>query len=360
MTTQPRPDLPASRNVRPELTLVEVLNTLLRHWRIVIGLPLVAALGTLAFSFTMRPTYTATATFVPENRNQNRLTGAAAGLIGGLGINFGAQATESPRFYADVVRSRELLERVVTSRYADPRARAGATDSVPLLQLLAADGRNPEDSLARGVEKLNDLITIRVDDQTSIVRVSVISPYPTLAADVANRIVEFVNDFNTKKRQSQARESRKFTENRVAAADSELQRSEGAVKTFYERNRGWQQSPELTFEEARLRRQVEMGQQVYASLKREYETARIDEVNDTPVITVIDRAIPPQERSGPRRKLLIILVTALALTLAALWAFGAEYAARARRDTQADYEELRSLLQRVRRDLRGMFTRARA
>jgi uncharacterized protein involved in exopolysaccharide biosynthesis len=226
--------------------------------------------------------------------------------------------------------------------------------------MLGTEGRDHADSLAQGVEKLNELISIRVDDQTSIVRVSVESPYPPLAADVANRIVEYVNDFNTRKRQSQARESRKFTEERVAAADSELRRAELAVKTFYERNRGWQQSPELTFEEARLRRQIEMGQQVYGSLKREYETARIDEVNDTPVITVIDRAIPPQERSGPKRKLLVVLATALAATIAGLWAFGAEYANRARRDSQGDYEELRSLLQRVRRDLRRIFTRARA
>jgi len=343
-----------------ELTLVEVLNTLLRHWRVIIGLPLLAAVVTGAITFTLRPTYTATVTFVPERGSQKGLTGAAAGLIGGLGINFGSQPTESPRFYADVVRSRELLERVLTSRYPDPRTSAGPTDSVALLPMLGTEGRNQLDSLAQGVETLNDLITIRLDDQTSIIRLTVQSRYPALAADVANRIVEYVNDFNTRKRQSQARESRKFTEQRVAAADSELRRAEERVKTFYDRNRGWQQSPELTFEEARLRRQVDMGQQVYGSLKREYETARIDEVNDTPVITVIDRAIPPQERSGPRRKLFVMLATALAAAIAVLWAFGAEYMERARRDTRENYEELRTLLERVRRDLRRVFTRARA
>src|SRR4051812_1012053 len=182
-----------------ELTLVDVLNTLLRHWRLVIGLPLLAAVIAAGISLTLRPTYTAMATFVPENRNQNRLPAAAAGLLGGLGMNFGNQPTESLRFYADVVRSRELLERVLIARYADPRARAGVADSVTLLQMLGTGGRDRLDSLARAVEKLADLITIRVDDQTSIVRISVQSQYPPLAADVANRIVEYVNDFNTKK-----------------------------------------------------------------------------------------------------------------------------------------------------------------
>jgi uncharacterized protein involved in exopolysaccharide biosynthesis len=358
---QTRPLAPSDgRNLRPQLTLVEVLNTLLRRWRVVVGLPLLAAIGAAGASFLLRPIYTATATFVPESRNQNRLPGAAAGLVGGLGISLGVEPTQSPKFYADVVRSRELLERILTSRYADPRTGDGVADSASLLQILGTDGRSQPESLARGVEKLNDVIVVRVDDQTSIVRVSVAGRYPALAADVANRIVEYVNDFNTKKRQSQARERRKFTEARVVAADSELRHTEGAVKTFYERNRGWQQSPELTFEEGRLRRQVEIGQQVYGTLKREYETARIEEVNDTPLITVIDRAVTPQERSGPKRKLLVVLATALAVVIAVLWAFLAEYVDRARRDPEDDYRELRSLLERVRRDLRRVFTRTPA
>jgi uncharacterized protein involved in exopolysaccharide biosynthesis len=338
---------------------VEVFNTLLRHWRMVLGLPLLVAIVAAGITFLLPPSYTATASFVPESRNQSRLPAGAAGLIGGLGLSLSQEPTQSPRFYADIVRSRELLERILTSRYADPRSRRGATtDSTTLLQLLGTEGRNAADSLAQGVKKLDEHISLRVDDQTSIVRVSVEDRYPSLAAGVANRIVEYVNEFNMKKRQSQAGETRKFTEARIAAADSELRRAESAVKTFYDRNRGWQQSPELMFEEARLRRDVDNRQQVYSTLNREYETARIEEVNNTPLITVIDRAVPPQERSGPQRKLLVVIATALALMVGVLWAFGAEYADRAKRDPQEEYQELRSLLQRMRRDLRRMFTRA--
>src|SRR2546430_5980201 len=46
---------------------------------------------------------------------------------------------------------------------------------------------------------------------------------------------------------------------------SELRRAEEAVKTFYERNRGWQQAPELVFEEARLRRQVTLRSEEHTS-----------------------------------------------------------------------------------------------
>src|SRR4029077_21041553 len=144
-------------------------------------------------------------------------------------------------------------------RYADPRAGAGATDSTTLLDLLRIKGRTRTDSLAHGVEKLNDLIYVRVSDETNIDRLGVDAVDRALAAAVGHRLVEYVNDFNTRKRQTTARARRRFTEQRVAAADSELRRSEEAVKMFYERNRGWQQAPDMMLEEARLRRRVTIG-----------------------------------------------------------------------------------------------------
>jgi len=330
------------------ISLLGALNALLRRWRLVVGLPILTAVVTALLSFAVRPTYTATATFVPEARNQSRLPSGVAGLAGQLGLPIGLEPSQSPRFYADVVRSRALLERVLLSNYPDPRGREGATDSTMLLRILETKGRTRADTLARGVKELNRLVSVRVDDQTNIVRVSVDAHYPVLAAAVANRLVAYLN---TQHRQSQARERRKFTEQRVAAADSELRRAEDAVKTFYERNRGWQQAPELVFEEARLRRQVDIGKEVYLTVKREYETARIEEVNDTPVITVIDPAVPPQEPSKPKRTLMALLAMVLGGTVAAFWAFWAEHLDRVGRDEDTEYREFRNLLHGVRRQV---------
>ena len=303
---------------------------LLRRWRIVLGIPLLIGAVTILISFVVAPTYTATTTFVPEVRNQSRVPSALAGLAGQLGVAIGVEPSQSPRFYADVLRSRELLERVLLSRYQNARAGPNAVDSTTLLQILGVKGDSPGDSLDRGVELLNKRLAVRVDVQTNIVRLNIEARYPTLAAAVANRLVEYLNEFNTQKRQSQARERRRFSEQRVAAADSELRRAEEAVKTFYERNRGWQQAPAMVFEEGRLRRQVNVGQEVYLTLKREYETARIEEVNDTPVITVIDKAVAPHQRSQPNRTLWLAVALLVGGMVSVSWAVAAEHYQRSR------------------------------
>jgi len=272
-----------------------------------------------------------------------------------MGMSIGVEPSQSARFYGDLVRSREILERTLLSRYADPKGALG--DSTTLLRILRVSGANPDDSLAQGVKQLDEMITARVDAQTNVVRIAVGTRYPALSADIANRLVMLINEFNMKKRQSQAGQRRRFSEERVAAADSELRSAEGAIKTFYERNRDWQQSPDLTFTEGRLRRQVSIAQEVYLSLKREYETARIEEVNDTPVITVIDRAVVPQERSQPRPFVWMAAALIVGGLLSLSWALAATYVDRARGSAETEYRELSRLLRDARQRVGGGFRR---
>jgi uncharacterized protein involved in exopolysaccharide biosynthesis len=320
--------------VTDEHSLLELARTWTKHRRATVGLPLLVALLTGIVSLVVRPTYTATTTFVPEASPQGgRLPAGLAGLATQFGISLGGEASKSPKFYAEVVRSRELMERVLLSNYADPRLPQNApADSTTLLRILGVKGRDSADSLYRGVKKLNDLLAVSVNTATGIVSVSVDAHYPGLAATVANRFVEYLNAFNAQYRQSQAREQRKFVEQRLADGERELRTAEEALRTFYERNRSWQQSPQLMFEEGRLKRQVEIRQELYLSLKREYETARIQEVNDTPVITVIDAATAPVNKSKPKRALLVVIAFVLGAMMGTFWAAGVEYLEAARRE----------------------------
>jgi len=316
-----------------EYRLVDLVRMLARHRRATVAFPLLVALLTAIVSFLVPPTYTATTTFVPEASPQGRLPSGLAGLATQLGVSLGSEASKSPKFYADVVRSRELMEHVLLSQYADPRQkRETVGDSATLLHILGVKGRDLADSLYRGVKKLNNLISIAVNAQTNIVSLSVDTHYPTLAAAVANRFVANLNAFNAQSRQSQAREQRKFVEQRLADGERELRGAEEDLRTFYERNRSWQQSPQLAFEEGRLRRQVEIRQELYLTLNREYEAARMQEVNDTPVITVIDAAAPPAKRSSPKRTLLVVIGLVLGGMAGAFWTAGVEYLEVVRRE----------------------------
>ena len=109
-----------------------------------------------------------------------------------------------------------------------------------------------------------------------------------------------VNQFNLETRKSQATAERQFVEVQAAAAEQDLRATEDRLQSFLQRNRDISGSPELAFERDRLQRDVGLRQQVYTSLVQSREEAKIREVRDLPVITVIENPSLPTV-GEPRR-----------------------------------------------------------
>jgi uncharacterized protein involved in exopolysaccharide biosynthesis len=83
------------------------------------------------------------------------------------------------------------------------------------------------------------------------------------------------------------------------------------MQAFLQANRRYEDSPELTFQRERLQREISRQQQVYTGLVQSFEQARIAEVRDTPVITVLQAPFFPP---GPDdRSLLLALALGLVL-----------------------------------------------
>jgi uncharacterized protein involved in exopolysaccharide biosynthesis len=318
--------------------LVAVFNALLRRWRAMIVIPAVVVLAAVVIALTLSPTFRATAIFAPEEDGESRLPAGLAGMAGQLGVTLGG-GSRSADFYAEVAKSRDILRPLLLTRLPDYRTESVTGDSATLLAQLevAADSAG---QVERGIEALGRMMALDVDQPTNLVRVTVTSRYPGLAADVANGVVQLVDEFNTTSRQSQARRRREFVEARVAEAALELRAAEAQLDDFHLRNRAWQQSPLLGTQEARIRRRVELQQETFLTLSRNLEQARIAEVNDAPVISVIQHAVAPRYRAAPRRTVIVLLSAVLGVALAVAWVLVAD-AAEALRTTQSPaYREL--------------------
>jgi uncharacterized protein involved in exopolysaccharide biosynthesis len=82
-----------------------------------------------------------------------------------------------------------------------------------------------------------------------------------------------------------------------------------------------------------------MRQQVFTSLSQSFEQARISEVRNTPVITVVERPEEPARPDGRRLKLRAIVGLILGGALGVIFAFGREMLQRSRRDGSEDYRQ---------------------
>ena len=82
-------------------------------------------------------------------------------------------------------------------------------------------------------------------------------------------------------------------------------------------------------ESLRLFRDLKYREAVYEFLAKQYELAKIDDARDSSVIQVLDKAIIPDHRSGPKRKMIVLVSVFVAFLTAIFWAVVTELMAKA-------------------------------
>lgn len=384
---QPTSDSPARPERSPEedISLLSLASVVLRHRWTVVGAPIVLAVLFVTHGFLFTPrSWTSTGSFTPQTGQEGggRLSGLASQV--GIQLPSGEGAAQSPRFYADLLHSRELLAPLVYVEYSVKNASqslakdGSSTASTERMQADASQDNDPgragvtlidafgiqaEDSAsatAAAVGKLKSNISVSTDRETGVVNFSVTMPSPELAHAVAGRLLDALHRFNVETRRSRASAKRQFLEERVRKARQDLRAAEDSLEAFLENNRQYENSPALVFERQRLQRRVDLQQQIYTSLSQSLEEARIDEVRNTPVVTVVeepDRPVRPDGKGLTTRGFLGLLVGAM---VGLFWAFGAEYVAGVREEEPDEYRTLSTLLKDARSDLARLGQRARS
>ena len=349
------------------LTLSRWLAETLLRWRLmalVLALTFVVAILAVVL---IPPVYRTQVSFVANVTGGARipssaLAGAAgplAGLATQLGVATGADPSESPNFYIELIQSRELLTRLLQSKFRDPRG-ASPADSATLIDILRMRGSDPQRRLEKGIKKMSKAINGSYDNTTNVVFLDVDASWPDLSAAIANRTIDLVSSFNSEQRVSRVRSKRVFLEGRVAKARGELSAAQDRLRQFNEQNRTWRTAPGLVFEESQLEREVDRTSELYITLQRQYESTLLDEVNDAARITVVDAGVAPRKALWPDFLLLAVAVPIAGLFLGFMVAGAAAVYSdwRSRNPRSSTY--LSTTVRRVKGEIRNAFKRSGA
>jgi uncharacterized protein involved in exopolysaccharide biosynthesis len=291
-------------------------KAVVRHWRLVAVLPL--ALGVIAVGVSMSRgrQYVAHAAFIAsEPQSMSSSLGALSSVASQLGMPAlsavaSGSATGSAQFYGDLLTSNTILDAVVTTAFdaSAPGENGGASFRGTLVDYVKPTGKTPTDNtLATMHAVAKGLLTVTVDRPTGIVRFQVRTKNRLLSALVARRLLDLVNEFNLKRRQTQAGAEREFDLHRAQASLDSLRAAEAALADFRATNIDFSRSPRLATREAELQRRVSLAQGTYTTVAQRYELANIEAVRNTPVVTVID-APEGLVEAQPRHTALIAFV----------------------------------------------------
>ncbi|HET7469344.1 MAG TPA: Wzz/FepE/Etk N-terminal domain-containing protein [Gemmatimonadales bacterium] len=295
--------------------LRRTLDTIWRRRRLMGMLAGALAVITAVVTLVLPRTYTSITTFMPQG-SQGKFA-QLSGLAAQFGFNVQAnEPAASPAFYAFLLQSRELLRTAVRTPYDLPVK--DTTRRGSLVEWYHPSGDTPAEREEAAIDRLRRDLRAATDAESGTVQLKVRSQSPRLAFEITSRLMDLVSEFNLQKRQSQAAAERKFVEAQVKEAAGRLRSAEDELKTFLQQNREYRTSPQLLFEYDRLLRAVTMQQQVYSSLAQAFEQARIDEVRNTPVLTLVDAPNLPAE---PDRRWLLAKALLAALLGVMIGAF---------------------------------------
>lgn len=338
------------------VSLWQLMGMLLRHrillFLVTSGVTVAGLILIVVASLT--PQYTAEASFLPEEsatggNNLNsfaRQLGFSASVEGGLG---------SPQFQARLLESRRLLGEVARAQVT-AQTDSGRV-SGPLMNIVNPGQADPELQRVQTIGWLREHVETEVDNSTGVVEVAATADSPSLAHSVLSRLLDLTAEMNVSMRQAQATAEREFIQEQLAARRAELKAAEDSLQQFLQNNRQFQDSPELLFIHDRLQRTVMMRQQIVTSLAQSLEQARIEEVRNTPALTLLDAPEMPLRPDGTGWPVKVVLLLIVAVTLGVLTALARGLVEAQRKADLEAYQEAAALFQEAKKDIRGVFKR---
>lgn len=296
-------------------TLLQIGAAIMARWKLILVLTVIGAGIAAVWSLLATPRYRSTLKFALDEQSAAPALGGLAALAGQFRLSGGGP--RSLEFYAEVLTGRDLIDALARDSFpvpSEPGRRA------PLMEILGFSGTDSATALADARAYLVDeAVGTSTNSQTGTITLDVRLPDPKLAAGVAARIFERLGIFNVETRRSAATERRRFTDRELARSRQELAAAEAELRDFLEANRAGLESPRLAVRRQQIQRRVQVLEEVFSELSREAQSARIDEVRDTPVFTLVQAPDVPIYREYPLRTRMTLVGGLLGAAMAIAW-----------------------------------------
>jgi len=380
-----------------EFSVLDVLIVLAKYKKVIIWLPVTAAIVSAAISFILPNVYKASAKLLPPQQSQSGASALLSQLGGAAGAWAGSAGMKSSNdLYVGMLKSRtvadkliakfdlqkvydvETMEKTRTILDANTTVAAGK-DGLISIEVEDRDKKLVAQLANAYVSELVSLTKVLAVTEASQRRVfferqleqskdnlakaemalkSALDTHGVISVDADSRaIVETVGrlraQISAKDIQISAMQAFVTTNNpeykraqeeliSLRAELSKLENGRPALAGDAALNPGKQ----VGLENIKILRDVKYYQMLYELLAKQYEAARLDEAKDSALIQVLDPAIDPERKFKPKRSVLILVSTILALIAAVAWAFMAETRKKilADPDGKAQWEQLKTLV----------------
>jgi uncharacterized protein involved in exopolysaccharide biosynthesis len=277
--------------------------------------------------FIQTPQYVSWASvLLPSSVGGNNL-GGLAGLASQFGVNVptGVKADlSSPSLFPELLRSRTFAEKILDKKFYTMKF----DKELSLLAILTHGDDPPKVGrntlVTNSLSSLGEILVFEQDPINTFSVIKVTTSDPVFSKKLAEVVLSELEALNRFFKSQTISEKYTFIENRIASVGGDLDTSEQALKDFNERNRQIS-SPSLELELERLERDVEVQKGIYLTLKQQQELTKIEEIQETSVVQILDKPQIALRPSNKNLKLNVLLAGILGIGIGIMLGFVRSY-----------------------------------
>jgi uncharacterized protein involved in exopolysaccharide biosynthesis len=322
-----------------EISLIDLFAVLWHRKVMIIVITLIAMIGVVTYSVVslvlppeesyLRNVYTPEAFMLI---NESSASGGLSSMLSSSGLGGlaslagfsagGGQSNSKLAIY--LIGSNPLLDAVVDE--FDLITRYGIDTSKNKAKSPRTDSR----------KALKNNLTAATDEESGVFSIKYTDADPVFAQSVVNFTIKYLEarfdelgiDKNKLEKENLERNIQN-TYNEIMKRELETRQLEQSVQ------RGGVNIPSISLDLSRIQLELEAQKQVYTQLKVQYELLKITMASEKPVFQILEMAEVPDQKSGPSRGLMCIIVTFAAGFLSVFLAFVLNAVENIKKDPEA-------------------------
>ena len=271
--------------------------------------------ASIIYTFITTQYYESYISIYPENNTLDGISSLMGGGASIIGFDL-SQKSNSAFYIPDVVNSKRLKLNIINNKWNTEKFPEPVNlieywelnDLSPSFLSKLFGQKNDSNKIAEenAISKFENNLYV-FEEESGLFKVRVLMEESKLASDIANYIADFLIQYIGTELKLKSTQYRKFLQNRLIEVESQLKNAESNLTSFRNKNPMAKDTPQLQNLRGQLIRDLEVEQQVYLTLRTQYELARAEELKEQPVINILDKAYPGQHPYWPKSILIYIL-----------------------------------------------------
>ena len=352
----------AEQNKLQEEESIDIIVLLSKIWmrrKIILKTTLVfGVLGVLVALFTPN-TYTASSMFTPNSGGEVSGSGGLKGLASLAGINLGSTSSSSkeisPMLYGKILESASFKSQLLEAPLKNlnevktlksffekntgvsilgtvkeytiglPGKIIGAfkeDQKAAVLETIAGVTTvSEEDDLF--YKAIDEILTLNINDKDGFIEIIAESKNPQVAAQVAKNGERILQNLIIEIQTKSSLELLAYLEEQYAEKRVALTKAQDQLSSFKDRNLNIGTSSFSNIQ-MRLETELQTVTAVFQNIVTQFEQVKLQVTKDTPVFSILKPVVIPNEKSGPKRSLIVVIWLFLGIVLSVGFALGKE------------------------------------